>query len=275
VEQPPLLVENASCDICHHPGLVAALAIALAVVTDWEWFSRRTLRVLRFAACCCGRPLSTLLSHTHSTAAAMSRFVSGQHPGIPTPGARLLCHWREGGHPVAGAVSDPRIIDPHRLTHFLQQLRQPAQLRGPRDALALATTALTEGVGLQRAAVLHHSPGSGTLQTLFNAGFDATEPLRLPVDAHPLLGRLLAKPLCLVVGPDNRERLLPHLPAPLRSVGSLLLMAVFAGRAPLALIHADNAGSVIEAAQVEQFKQLCQQLSATLGGLVRRQTGAG
>lgn len=275
LEQPPLLDDSIISDLSQQPALIAALANALAREADWDWYSRRTLRLLRIAASCCRRPITTLVSHGHRTAAALSRFVVERQPDLLTPAARLLCHWREAEHLAPAASPAPPATVPQRLTATLQQLRQTEQLRGPRDALALATGALTDGIGLRRAAVLHHSLGSGTLQGLFSAGFDDMATLRLPATGNPLLERLLARPLCLVLGPDNRERLLPLLPEPLRSADSLLLMGVFAGRAPLALIHADNAGKAIDATQVEQFKQLCQQLSATLGVLVRRRAGHG
>lgn len=286
LDDPPVLPEVAAEDRSYHPALPIAVANALALESDWDWYSPRSLRLLRIAASACRRPLATLIGHCHRTAAEMSRFHADC--GLLTPAARLLGHWREIDYrrppqpaaPVAAAV--PAAPENQAIiAGAVKRLRTPSSIAGPRAALELALTALHRGLGLERVAVMLHRGATGELQTLLGAGIEENGALRrfrhTPAP-RSLLGQLLQKPVCLSLDTDNRAKLWPLLPEVFRAAvdcDTFLLMSVFAGSKPTALIYADNgAGPPPSARQQQLFKQICQLLSQCLERLGQAAPGA-
>lgn len=275
LDDPPVVPDGPVNELCHHPALVVAVANALAEEADWDWYSPRCLRLLRIAASACRRSLATLTAYSHQTAAALSRDYADC--GLPLPAARLLGHWRQAefwfppAPPVRAAAP---AADEQLLVAALKRLREPGAITSPRAALELVATALQRGLGLQRVAVLLYRAGSRELHTGFSLGADtapALQQLRFATQDNALLTQLLGKPVCLRLGADNRAKFWPHLPAPLRAAATgeaLLLMAVFAGARPLAMLYADNgSGAAPNDRQHQLFRQLCQQLSACLTAL--------
>lgn|GEM_PF-828958 len=282
LDAPPELSEGGLSERSFHPALAIAVANQLAQETDWDWYSKRSARLLRIAASACRRPLSTLLSYSHRTAAEMSR--GRGETGLLTPAARLLCRWRHAdllappppplrqAAPEMASVSNAELV-----TRTLQRLREPGTLGNPRAAFDLALKAMREGIGLERAAVFLLGSG-GELRLSLADGIAVADPLR-QFRATPapgtLLGQLLAKPGCLSLDADNRDRVWPHLPEAFRSDADsdgFLLMSVFAGKRPLALVYADNRNrrQAPGANQQLLFRRLCQQLSLCLDQLSGR-----
>lgn len=290
LDEPPAFVETeraskALHELCHRPALIVAVADALAEEADWDWHSRRCLRLMRIAATACRRPVATLLANCHQAAAAISRDAD---PDLLTPAARLLCGWRQAqlwqqipaadaaapAPATAPSVTADKATDPAAvLTGALQRLRVPGAIDGTRAALELALDTLRRGIGLQRCAALLVR-ANGELQTVLGAGIGQTAKLRQFRGAsrgNALLTQLLGKPVCLRLGADNRARFWPHLPEDFRSAidcEEFLLMTVFAGARPVAMLYADNApGAAPDDRQHQLFKQLCVQVSACLGRL--------
>jgi HD-like signal output (HDOD) protein len=313
LDEPPAFSDNKSAsktlhELCHRPALVVALANALAAEADWDWQSRRCLRLLSIAATACRRPLATILANGHQVAATLSREAD---PDLLTPAARLLGEWRQAWlwyppappAPEAAAVSTATAaaatpasaqaadgvatIDTSAtidtgptidtgatiVARALQRLRVPGAVEGTRAALELVLDALQRGAGLQRCAALLVRNG-GELQTVLSVGAEQAPKLRqfrYSGRNNQLLTQLLGKPVCLRLNAGNRAKFWLHLPEEFRAAigcDEFLLMAAFAGDRPVALLYADNAGTVsVDDRQHLSFKQLSQQLSACLGRL--------
>jgi hypothetical protein len=296
IDEPPEFASHELHELCHHPALVVAVANALAEEADWDWQSRRCLRLMSIATTACRRPLATILANCHQTAATTSRDYASA--GLITPAAKLLGHWRQAwfwqppaakpvaapaaATPVATAAAAPAKPAANERTQIfaaaLQRLRTPATIGGTREALELAIDALHRGLGLQRVAALLVRAGTGELQTVLSAGAErspALRQLRLATRNNQLLTQLLSKPLCLRLNADNRAKFWPHLPEDFRTAlncDKFLLMTTFAGDRPAAMLYADNAIAAQAPGdqQFQLFKQLCQQLSACLTELANK-----
>jgi len=274
VDEPPVLTEKGLRELGHHPALVIALANALALESDWDWYSPRCERLLRIAASSCRRPLATLITHSHRVAAELSQ--SWADNGLLTPGARLLGHWNESHFRAPPPTPAPAVQavksgqNTTLLAAAVRQLRQPGAVDNAAAAFELTVKALRQGLGLARAACLTRN-ADGELRCGPLAGFapgSALHQLRHTPPPGSLLAQLLAKPQCLNLDAGNRAKFWPHLPAELRAAidaDAFLLMSVFAGPRALALIHADNgAGRAPDERQQQLFKQLCRELSRCL-----------
>lgn len=291
-------------ELCHRPALVVAAANALAAEADWDWQSRRCLRLMSIAAAACRRPLATILANGHQVAATLSREAGDSE--LLTPAARLLGGWRQAwfwqppsppapatAAAVAGTAAaiaapasptaEPTTAAPTAVptanngativAQALQRLRVPGAIDGTRAALELVLDTLQRGAGLQRCAALLVRNGS-ELQTVLSVGAEQAPKLRqfrYAARNNQLLTQLLGKPVCLRLNAGNRAKFWLHLPEEFRTaIGceEFLLMAAFAGDRPVALLYADNAGTTpVDDRQHQSFKQLSQQLSAYLGRL--------
>ncbi|HEY3698208.1 MAG TPA: HDOD domain-containing protein [Spongiibacteraceae bacterium] len=294
LEEPPVISGRELGELCHHPALVVALANALAAEADWDWQSHRTLRLLNAAAAACRRPLATIISYCHKTAAEVSRAYADTN--LPTPGAKLLGYWNQTYCWVAAPIKKSKTPTAQRSTvdqdaaaptaktahagdrliaAVVQRLRAPAQINGAREALELGVKALHKGIGFQRVAVFFVRPQNRELQTILSAGAEqspALQQFRFPSQDSQLLTQLLTKPICLLIDAQNRSKYWPHFPDSLRvaiNCDNFVLMPVFAGERPIALMYADNGSATIANGQRQHllFKQLCQQLTQCLGKL--------
>lgn len=296
LDEPPVFASRELHELCHRPALVVAVADALAEEADWDWQSRRCLRLISIAATACRRPLATLLANCHQAAAAISRDAD---PDLLTPAARLLGSWcqarlwhtpvarkpaapgaaapgaaaPETAAPAAAAAAPETTVDTAAalVATALQRLRVPGAIDGTRAALELALDTLRRGVGLQRCAALLVR-ANGELQTVLGAGIEQAPKLRQFRYAsrnNQLLTQLLGKPVCLRLSADNRAKFWLHLPEDFRAAidcEQFLLMTVFAGERPVAMLYADNgAAGGPDDRQHQLFKQLCLQVSACLG----------
>jgi hypothetical protein len=284
LDEPPVFADKELHELCHRPALVVAAANALAAEADWDWQSRRCLRLLSIAATACRRPLATILANSHQAAAALSREAGDSD--LLTPAAKLLGEWRQAWFwlppaPAPTAITAQTAAASAAVTptadsgaaivaSALQRLRVPGAVVGTRAALELALDALQRGAGLQRCAALLVRNGS-ELQTVLSIGAEQAPKLRqFRYDGrnNQLLTQLLGKPVCLRLNADNRAKFWLHLPEEFRAaIGceEFLLMAAFTGERPVALLYADNAGTAnLGDRQHQSFKQICQQLSACL-----------
>jgi HDOD domain-containing protein len=305
IDEPPVFASKALHELCHRPALVVAVANALAEEADWDWQSRRCLRLMSIATTACRRPLATILSNCHQTAAVLSReYVDS---GLLTPATKLLGAWRQAwfwAPPAAVAATttakvaatvdtatplqapaqqaSPQPVQNSAvnaiLSEALQRLRTPGAIDGVRAAFEITIDALQRGLGFKRAAVLLLRGGSGELQTVLSGGAEkapALRQFRYPSRNNQLLTQLLSKPLCLRLSTDNHAKFWMHLPEEFRAAidcDKFLLMGVFTGARASALLYADNtaAGEAPDDRQYQLFKQLCQQLSSCLTRLAEK-----
>jgi GAF domain-containing protein len=138
--------------------------------------------------------------------------------------------------------------------------------------MELAVDALHRGLGFKRVVVFLVRPGSNELQAVLSAGAEqapALRQFRYAARNNPLLSQLLGKPICLRLNADNRAKFWPHLPPEFRAAidcDKFLLMTVFTGERPTAMLYADNMPANVAPSDQQQqlFKQVCQQLSTCL-----------
>lgn len=300
LDEAPIVSGRELGELCHHPALVVALANALANETDWDWHSRRSLRLLSAAAAACRRPLSTIINFSHQIAAKVSRDHTPHNNThtLLTPATKLLCYWNQTHYWIKPVAPVPKATHTSSATATKQQasdatkektpsaadrilinavkrLRDPANIGGVREALDLIVKTLHDGAGFSRVAAMLVRPQNRELQTVLSAGAEQSPSLRqfrFASQNSQLLTQLLSKPACLLIDKSNREKYWLHLPESLRvaiACDNLVLMTVFAKDRPVALIYADNASQPLinGSRQHQLFKQLCQQLSQCLGQL--------
>ncbi|HSB96342.1 MAG TPA: hypothetical protein VLC91_07845, partial [Spongiibacteraceae bacterium] len=299
LDEPPEFAGKELHELCHRPALVVAVANALAEEADWDWQSRRCLRLMSIATTACRRPLATILANCHQTAAVLSRDCGDS--GLLTPAAKLLGGWRQAWvwetppvNATATAIADVAVAsEPGRqsvdsdvasalLTEAMQRLCTPGAIDSTRTAVELVVDAMHSGLGLKRVAALLVRAGSGELQTVLTKGAEHTPALRQFRYAsrnNQLLTQLLSKPLCLRLNTANRAKFWPHLPAEFRAAidcDQLLLMGIFTGERATALLYADNKSAnpndneAPDDRQHQLFKQFCQQLSLCLTRLAAK-----
>jgi hypothetical protein len=285
LDEPPLISGRELGELCHHPALVVALANTLAAETDWDWQSRRTMRLLSAAAAACRRPLATIISFGHQTAAQVSRGHADS--GLLTPAAKLLCYWNQtycwvspssAKQSAATKPSAPKAIEHNNerlLAAVVQRLRDPAKINSAQEALKLTVQGLHDGAGFQRVAAMFLQPHSRELQTVVTAGIEPASALarfRFASPTNQLLTQLLSKPICLLIDTNNHDKYWQHFPESLRAAincDSFVMMGVFAKERPVALFYADTAPHPVISGERRHtlFKQLCQQLSQCLNQL--------
>jgi len=300
LDEPPKFASKELHELCHRPALVVAVANALAEEADWDWQSRRCLRLMSIATTACRRPLATILANCHQTAAVLSRDCGDS--GLLTPAAKLLGGWRQAWlwepprpaaepppvNRIATAIADVAVApEPMRpqadnsaasalLSEAMQRLRTPGAIDSTRIAVELVVDAMQRGLGLKRVAALLVRAGTGELQTVLSKGAEqapALRQFRYLSRNNQLLTQLLSKPLCLRLSAENRAKFWTHLPAEFRAAidcDRFLLMGIFTGERATALLYADNKSETPDDRQHQLFKQLCQQLSLCLTRLAAK-----
>lgn len=140
---------------------------------------------------------------------------------------------------------------------------------------------LVRGVGLQRVALNILPPNSDTLKVIKATGFKDGHPM--PYSSHPLAPnslfyRLSQKPACLMITPENRQRVSATLPDTFnRSVSqqSYLLMSLVATNKSVIIIYADREDQPngVEPIHHQKFKALCHAAGRCLDQLYLSRAG--
>lgn len=163
-----------------------------------------------------------------------------------------------------------------------QMLKNPDHYSQSAEVLKDLIRALTTGLGLERIA-LGVLPGKRETMTIaMLAGFEDNHPLTK--SSHKLSGsdifsRLYQKPSCLLVSKENRARIRTMQPGTFSrhvSDQDYLLMSLFAGPKPIAVIYADregHAGGTLDFHQ-EKFKFACSAASSCLNHILSQRAAA-
>jgi HD-like signal output (HDOD) protein len=131
---------------------------------------------------------------------------------------------------------------------------------------------LRETVGMERVMFAMLTPDRKHLRVKFVVGTDKNSPLRkfqLALSDRHLFSVLMKKPQGFWLRTENREKYLPLIPEPDRDVlnsEGFFVTSVFVRNRPMGLIYADTSKpSELDSHRFEQFKQLAQRFSLTLG----------
>ena len=103
-----------------------------------------------------------------------------------------------------------------------------------------------------------------------SSGLEVDDPLadfRFNLDIPSLFKRLCDKPGCVWITTQNREKMLRSLPEdyhPHIPESGAILMSVFAGDTPVAIIHADNRGEPLDEFHNKRIRYVCTAASQAL-----------
>ncbi|MCP4597426.1 HDOD domain-containing protein [Neptuniibacter sp.] len=135
----------------------------------------------------------------------------------------------------------------------------------PKHILQGLVQGINRGIGFNRTSLFIINHKKKQLQTGICTGFEDKHPIykfQYSLEVPSLFKKLCEKPSCLWVKPENREQMLHMLPEAYHSWGNpngFLLMSIFYGSTPLAIIHADYGptGPEVSDFHHERLRYLC------------------
>ena len=141
---------------------------------------------------------------------------------------------------------------------------------------------LTEGLGLKRLTLNIIPPKSETIKVVKGVGFEDGHPLLLsshPLASNSLFYRLYEKQGCVLVTKENRQRIKAMLPGSYSrhlSDQNYLIMSLFAGSKPIAILYADREGQQdgVQDFHQEKFKYLSTAAGLCLKEVYKTRAGA-
>lgn len=143
-------------------------------------------------------------------------------------------------------------------------------------------TGLNEGLGLKRLALCIIPPKSETIKVVKGVGFEEKHPLLLsshPLASNSLFFRLYEKQGCILVTKENRQRIKSMLPGTYSryvSDQNYLIISIFAGKKPIAILYADREGmhEGVQTFHQSKFKYLCTAAGLCLKEVYKARAGA-
>ena len=147
----------------------------------------------------------------------------------------------------------------------MARLQQPAaHFKQPKEVLRALLLTLNQGLKFERAALYLINPRHRQLKTAFSFGFPDQHPItRFSFDYHiaSILKQLSEQPKVVCIRPEHRQKVLRFLPENYQQwtpVNGFLLLSVFSGSQPVAIIHVDDGmgGNSISDAQHKATIQL-------------------
>lgn len=141
---------------------------------------------------------------------------------------------------------------------------------------------LTQGLGINRAALIILPPKSDTLKVVKTTGFEDGHPLANSthiLGPKSLFSRLNEKPGCLLINQSNREQIkmmLPHTFSPYVSDRNYLMLSLFAANRSMVIIYADRDATPegVQAFHHKRFKDLCSSAGRCLDHVFKLRAGA-
>lgn len=145
----------------------------------------------------------------------------------------------------------------------------------PQRVLELFTTALREGLGIDRVVFALLSPDHVMLQGRFYSGVDANSPLHgfeFERSGGTIFARLMDKPAAVILNDANRKRFRPLLTDRVHNVigvEEFMAHSIFIGDRPIGLCYADRGVSqrAFTDAEYKVFRSQCQLLVQRLSTL--------
>ena len=182
------------------------------------------------------------------------------------------------GNPLAApndqktSKNQPDFLDKETYDLIAERLlKGHEQYTQPKHILQGLIQGVNRGLGFDRVSMFLVNNKTHQLKTAFSVGFTEEHPIikfQYDLSIPSLFKKLQEKPGCIWVKPENKAQLLPMLPEAYHSWGNpngFLLMSIFFGNTPIAIIHADygESGPEITDFHHERFRYLSS--AATLG----------
>ncbi len=146
----------------------------------------------------------------------------------------------------------------------------------PKSILQSLIHGLNKGLGFDRVAILLVNNKANTIKTALSAGIPADHLLnsfQYSLEIPSLFKKLREKPGCILVNPANMEQMQRMLPESYDSCcpkNGFLLMSLFYGKKPIAIIHADygDNGPEISDFHHKKFRYICSAATLSLKNLL-------
>ncbi|GGC11485.1 hypothetical protein GCM10011352_42420 [Marinobacterium zhoushanense] len=180
---------------------------------------------------------------------------------------------------VEDQFDEPELLNPYIYNQVLRRFQNGYELYTKASHILHGLLqGIHGGIGLERAMLLLVNTQAQTLRAARAIGVSQDDPMaHLEIDLRQarLFTRLIEKPTLLQIGEANRS--LIHASLPERNQGwfgqnDALIMSIFRGKTPVALIYADRQGANTPLLEFHQqhFRELCQ-----AAGHALKQVGAG
>lgn len=264
----------------------------LALTTTRSWYSKKAARLFDILGDYLSTESNKLLGQLHANCAEASRQF--HVPGTLSPASEMLfipsAHQAQGilgekelerlaktapkpvkpkpPEPEQVPVKEAPPVTEHLHPHIYQQVLERFQsgfegYTKPAQILQALVQGLHQGLGLARLNIMVIK-GSHT-ESLRSLGFSTDHPMNsldINLEVPSLFKRLSEKPAGIWLDEQKRSTLAPMLPESFsQALGDhdCLLMSVFRGEKPLAILYADDlpAHPALSEYQYEQFRQLC------------------
>lgn len=264
---------------CHEPAFAVALANLLADQVEWDWYSRRSLRLQKILATAVHRPLPITITTSHRSAVTFSRTHS--IAGTFSPAQQWFSHHRKTdqamhlslpqtpSRDVRAAVSTNTRTDinanttasttassataqvrpvqepPAAFVKAIKQLKQAQSLSSLHEIMNLAVSTLCQSVGMERATACLLNNKTRELRTYYSSGSDDSPDLknfRHRLQPSDLFNKLLQKPVSLRLQRSNYNQIWTLLPGNFKQAcgaDEFFMMSIFADKKPVALLYAD------------------------------------
>lgn len=271
-----------------------------------SWTSDRSLRTFDIISDYLDQPLAATMARLHRNCA-----LSAQEfhvPGVMMPASELLL--LPGGGKLPHRLTDkelnlyasrfpepvepqaeepqveeeqpqaPELLNPHIYKQILGRFRNGYELYTKQvHILQGLIQGLNRGLGMERVALCLITSKNARLKTAKTIGVDPTEPLsQLEIDLKQpgIISRLCEKPSLLHINETNRAQIHNALSPEQRGLleqNDCLMMSIFCGKQPLALIYADRQGSnsPLEEFHLEHFRIICSAATRALKQLTAKQ----
>jgi len=188
--------------------------------------------------------------------------------------------------PVAEDIEEPEIALPERPEFLDQNIYDQISerfLKGyelysqPKHILQGLIQGLNRGLGFDRVSMFLVNNKSHSMKTAFSVGFSDDHPItefQYDLEIPSLFKKLREKSGCIWIKPDNAAKMQPMLPEIYRSWGNpngYLLMSIFYGKKPIAIIHADYGtdGPEISAFHHDRFRYMCSAATLSLKKMLK------
>jgi HD-like signal output (HDOD) protein len=285
--------------LCANPTFAIALANQLADEAEWDWTSKRCLRLQKILATSLHNTTDESIALTHRLAVQASDNQSTPHV-IPCAvqllsGYQKALFCRESNNRLAehnatnpqNAEQAETPVTPHspskapagqlsefekainRLTHKIDSVGNL------HDVMNLTVTTLCEHANLERATISLLNVKLKEIRTSYSSGCAKSPALKNyshTLQRGDLINKLMQKSACLRVDESNKDKIWPLLPESFQQAyasDAFFMMSLFAGKRPIALLYADRGIShrALTDQQYKQFKQLSQAVCKCLAKL--------
>ncbi len=289
--------------VAHSIPFAVALANRLADETDWNWYSRQTLRLQKILASCLNQPLGKTIAVTHQQAASFSQQYPAQ---LSCPAEQLLGFYNKAKtvksdsknyvkpdvtpntksitekstkEKISTSASKPTTQNPAlenaspQFAAIIQRINNsPSSFSNLHEVMNLVVSSICEYLDIERASISLLNLKTKQLRTYYSFGADdspALQNFNHTLQRGDLFNKLMQKPVSLHLQSGNYAQIWPLLPGNFKQAcgaDEFFMMSIFSHKKPVALVYADcgNTNKQLNTEDYALFKQLCNALSRCL-----------